>query len=162
MSRLLEGLLEPSRSSKGVVKTYHEAISMQIADPHSSLGTFPRHQAMAFGRAIWGGIAVDLPDELVCRNVMRHAAKCGGVMMAGYWTPSTLVLHTFENIGVHKVSTTQPHIVHAGAIRRSYCLVDAARNRTSNMRTCIHARPANIDEEETYRRQSKQLTSLIR
>jgi hypothetical protein len=103
MSRLLEGSQEPSRPSKEAVQTYHQAMLMRTACPHSSFATSPGTKQWRLYVPHLGESQLAYKVELLCGRMMRHAAECGSVMMTGDWTPPTAVLHSFEAISVHNV-----------------------------------------------------------
>jgi hypothetical protein len=103
MSRLLEALLEPSRLSKEVVQTYHQAMLMRNGCPHSSFATFPGTKQWRLYVPHLGESQSAHKVELLCGRMMRHAAERGSVMMTRDWTPPTAVLHSFEAINVHNV-----------------------------------------------------------
>lgn len=84
MSRLLEALLLPSRPARETVKTYHQAMFMRTVYLHSSIGTSADTRQWRLYVSRLGRIAFDLQDERVCSHVMRHAAKCGCIIMTGY------------------------------------------------------------------------------
>jgi hypothetical protein len=144
--QLLQWFHPSSRSLAGALASV-QGRCQNVAPSHVHADSIPsfvlRYPSQTQSNGVWtchlGGFAIDSPDELVCCDVMRHAAKCGGGIMAGDWTPPATVLHSFEKTCVHKPWILQPHVVHAGAIRR--CWMQCATARA----TCVPAYTRSSD-----------------